>query len=210
MVNIPYPQPPVINDPFAERVHRKARLAAGFRLFGRFGFEEGVAGHITARDPVEPETFWVNPLGMPFSHIRVSDLLRVNHDDAVYDEANERFVVAPVAKVVGLTVRVVGFAAEGIAFPVAGPGSGTLLGVGGVAEVHLKAPLLLLAEFKVLMQAFPHRSVAPLLGKTSQLRLEAKSIHSCWSVDSASPVTSVQPDAGSLEESKSWMLVKVK
>jgi ribulose-5-phosphate 4-epimerase/fuculose-1-phosphate aldolase len=94
MANIPYPQPPVFNDPFAERVHRKARLAAGFRLFGRFGFEEGVAGHITARDPVEPETFWVNPLGMPFSHIRVSDLLRVNHDGDIVDGTRPTNVAA--------------------------------------------------------------------------------------------------------------------
>ena len=34
-----------------ERQHRKVRLAAAFRLFGRFGFSEGIAGHITARDP---------------------------------------------------------------------------------------------------------------------------------------------------------------
>ena len=34
-----------------ERRHRKQRLAAAFRLFARFGFDEGVAGHITARDP---------------------------------------------------------------------------------------------------------------------------------------------------------------
>ena len=34
-----------------ERLHRKQKLAAAFRLFSRFGFDEGVAGHITARDP---------------------------------------------------------------------------------------------------------------------------------------------------------------
>ena len=34
-----------------ERQHRKQRLAAALRLFGRFGFDEGAAGHITARDP---------------------------------------------------------------------------------------------------------------------------------------------------------------
>src|SRR6266513_1887079 len=61
-----------------ERLHRKERLAAGFRLFGKFGFEEGVAGHITARDPERLDHFWVNPFGMSFSHIRVSDLLLVN------------------------------------------------------------------------------------------------------------------------------------
>jgi len=61
-----------------ERRHRKERLAAGFRLFGRFGFDEGVAGHITARDPERLDCFWVNPFGMSFSHIRVSDLILVN------------------------------------------------------------------------------------------------------------------------------------
>ncbi len=69
----------------AERRHRKERLAAGFRLFGKFGFDEGVAGHITARDPEFPETFWVNPFGMPFRHIRVSDLIRVDERGEVVD-----------------------------------------------------------------------------------------------------------------------------
>src|SRR5580700_6005851 len=63
-----------------ERLYRKQRLAAGFRLFGRFGFDEGVAGHITARDPGDPNRFWVNPFAMAFSQIKVSDLLCV--DDA--------------------------------------------------------------------------------------------------------------------------------
>ena len=34
-----------------ERTHRKQMVAAGLRLFSKFGFDEGVAGHITARDP---------------------------------------------------------------------------------------------------------------------------------------------------------------
>ena len=45
-----------------ERRHRKEHLAAAFRLFARYGFDEGVAGHITVRDPAEPDHFWVNPL----------------------------------------------------------------------------------------------------------------------------------------------------
>jgi ribulose-5-phosphate 4-epimerase/fuculose-1-phosphate aldolase len=70
-----------------ERQHRKERLAAAFRLFGRFGFDEGVAGHITARDPEHEDMFWVNPLGMSFSHIRVSDLLLVNNKGEVVEGA---------------------------------------------------------------------------------------------------------------------------
>jgi len=61
-----------------ERTHRKQRLAASFRLFAKFGFDEGVAGHITARDPELTDHFWVNPFGVHFSQIRVSDLLLVD------------------------------------------------------------------------------------------------------------------------------------
>ena len=68
-----------------ERRHRKQRLAAGFRLFGTFGFDEGVAGHITARDPEHLDHFWVNPFGMNFKHIRVSDLILVNRDGEVVE-----------------------------------------------------------------------------------------------------------------------------
>ena len=68
-----------------ERLHRKQRLAASFRLFGRFGFDEGVAGHITARDPEHLDHFWVNPFGMNFGHIRVSDLILVNDKGEVVE-----------------------------------------------------------------------------------------------------------------------------
>ena len=76
---------PTFDSADDERLHRKQRLAAAFRLFGKFGFDEGVAGHITARDPEHLDHFWVNPLGMPFSHIRVSDLIRVNDQGDVVE-----------------------------------------------------------------------------------------------------------------------------
>jgi ribulose-5-phosphate 4-epimerase/fuculose-1-phosphate aldolase len=65
------------------RAHLKQRLAAAFRLFARYGFDEGVAGHITVRDPENPEHFWVNPVGMYFGHIRASDLILVNAEGEV-------------------------------------------------------------------------------------------------------------------------------
>ena len=68
-----------------ERRHRKQRLAAAFRIFGAFGFDEGTAGHITARDPERLDHFWVNPLGMNFKHIRVKDLILVNHEGEVVE-----------------------------------------------------------------------------------------------------------------------------
>ena len=45
------PRFPTFDNVEGERRHRKQRLAAAFRLFGQFGFDEGIAGHITARDP---------------------------------------------------------------------------------------------------------------------------------------------------------------
>ena len=72
------PIPPVFDTIEEERQHRKERLAAGFRLFSKFGFDEGVAGHITARDPEDPELFWVNPFAVHFGAISASDLICVN------------------------------------------------------------------------------------------------------------------------------------
>src|SRR5437899_2352390 len=37
------PRPPVLATPAEERRHRMERLAAAFRLFSRFGFDEGIA-----------------------------------------------------------------------------------------------------------------------------------------------------------------------
>jgi ribulose-5-phosphate 4-epimerase/fuculose-1-phosphate aldolase len=70
--------PPVFATHAEERRYRKQRLAGAFRLFSRFGFSEGVAGHITVRDPEYPERFWVNPFGVHFGQIRASDLVLVD------------------------------------------------------------------------------------------------------------------------------------
>src|SRR5947199_5826903 len=79
------PEPPTFSSPAQERQHRKEKLAASFRLFSRFGFDEGVAGHITARDPELTDHFWVNPYGQHFGQVRVSDLILVNHRGEVVE-----------------------------------------------------------------------------------------------------------------------------
>lgn len=66
-------------SPEADRLYRKQRLAASCRLFGKFGFDEGAAGHITVRDPEHKDHFWVNPMGVSFKQIKVSDLIKVDH-----------------------------------------------------------------------------------------------------------------------------------
>jgi len=61
---------------------------------GKYGFDEGVAGHITLRDPVDPTTFWVNPFGVAFSLIKKSDLIQVDEDGNIIDGGEVRLLNA--------------------------------------------------------------------------------------------------------------------
>lgn len=78
-------KPPMFSTIEEERLHLKQKLAAAFRLFSKFSFDEGVAGHITARDPELKDHFWVNPYGMHFSLIKASDLILCNHEGEVVE-----------------------------------------------------------------------------------------------------------------------------
>lgn len=67
------------------RAYRKHQLAAAFRVFGKFGFSEGVAGHITVRDPEKEDCFWVNPFGVSFNRMTPEDLILVNHEGEIVE-----------------------------------------------------------------------------------------------------------------------------
>ncbi len=79
------PLPQTFESVEEERAHRKAKLAAAFRMFSKAGLDEGVAGHVTVRDPEFPDSYWVNPFGMHFSMIKSSDLVRVDHEGTVVE-----------------------------------------------------------------------------------------------------------------------------
>ena len=68
-----------------ERLYRKQHLAAVFRVFAERGFDEGVAGHVSVRDPILTDHFWLNPLSMHFSQIKVSDLILVDEEGVVVE-----------------------------------------------------------------------------------------------------------------------------
>ncbi|KAJ4993188.1 L-fuculose-phosphate aldolase [Stagonosporopsis vannaccii] len=68
-----------------ERLYRKQHLAAAYRVFAMRGFDEGVAGHISVRDPILEDHFWLNPLSTHFSQIKVSDLILVNEEGHVVE-----------------------------------------------------------------------------------------------------------------------------
>lgn len=72
-------------DLLAERARRKADLAGSLRIFGALGFSHGAIGHMTARDPLLPELFWVNPYRRPFSRIEADDLLLADSEGNVLE-----------------------------------------------------------------------------------------------------------------------------
>jgi len=78
-------QPPTHSDPAADRLYRKQRVAAGYRMLARFGLDEGIAGHITVRDPERAHYFWTAPFGSYFGQIRASDLILVDPDGIVVE-----------------------------------------------------------------------------------------------------------------------------
>ncbi|WP_326792676.1 class II aldolase/adducin family protein [Streptomyces sp. NBC_00841] len=80
-----FAMPPVHESVGEERAHRKERLAGALRLFGEYGYEDGVSGHLTARDPEFAECFWVNPFGAPFDGMSPEDLILVNGDGQVVE-----------------------------------------------------------------------------------------------------------------------------
>ncbi|OJJ65168.1 hypothetical protein ASPSYDRAFT_128409 [Aspergillus sydowii CBS 593.65] len=73
-----FPGIPKITDPYKKRQWQLEHMAGAFRVFARKGFTEGTSGHISVRDPVEPDTFWINPLGKHFGMLKASDMVHIN------------------------------------------------------------------------------------------------------------------------------------
>ncbi|MEO6884950.1 MAG: class II aldolase/adducin family protein [Jatrophihabitantaceae bacterium] len=82
---VPLAGPPSFDDVADERIYRKQRLAGALRIFGKLGYDEGTAGHITVRDPQWTDHFWVNPFGVPFALIDVSSLILVDGEGDVVE-----------------------------------------------------------------------------------------------------------------------------
>ncbi|KLO18864.1 arad-like aldolase/epimerase [Schizopora paradoxa] len=78
---------PLFADKYEEREFLKFRLAQAFRIFGKLGYDEGAAGHITVTDPIKTNCFWLNPLGLHFSLVQPSDLILVDFDGNIMEES---------------------------------------------------------------------------------------------------------------------------
>ncbi|CAJ0548408.1 Ff.00g020210.m01.CDS01 [Fusarium sp. VM40] len=78
-----FPGLPQIDDPYKKRQWQLEHMAGAFRVFARKGFTEGTSGHISVRDPVDPETFWINPMGVHFGMLKASDMVHINDQGQV-------------------------------------------------------------------------------------------------------------------------------
>lgn len=77
---------PIFASLTAERAFRKLHHAASLRWLGLNGYNnEGAGGHVTVRDPILPDHFWINPHGKSFSWMRPEDLVLVNEEGQVVD-----------------------------------------------------------------------------------------------------------------------------
>ncbi|KAF3402920.1 hypothetical protein DPV78_003589 [Talaromyces pinophilus] len=75
---VPIPGVPSFTDVEVQRQFMLNHMAGAFRVFARAGFVEGMAGHISVRDPEFPDRFWTNPLGLHFALVNPSDMILVD------------------------------------------------------------------------------------------------------------------------------------
>lgn len=73
----------------AERAHRKLHHAAALRWLGLNGYNnEGAGGHVTVRDPILTDHFWINPHGKSFRFMKPEDLVLMNEFGEVVEGGN--------------------------------------------------------------------------------------------------------------------------
>ncbi|OQU95504.1 Clas II Aldolase and Adducin domain-containing protein isoform 2 [Cladophialophora immunda] len=80
---------PKFQSPESERAFRKLHHAAALRWLGAQGYNnEGAGGHVTVRDPILPDHFWINPHGKSFAHMTPADLVLMNPEGEVVEGGN--------------------------------------------------------------------------------------------------------------------------
>ena len=78
-------QRPCTDDLDKERAFRKWEVALGYRIFGKMRWGQLGDGHISARDPILEDHFWVLAYGVPFSAATVNLLCLVGPDGQIVE-----------------------------------------------------------------------------------------------------------------------------
>lgn len=78
---IPVGSPAAAVGSSRDKVRRS--LTEAIHLLAELGYSEGIAGHVSVRDPQEATAYWVNPFGMDFHQVTPDDLLLVGAEGTV-------------------------------------------------------------------------------------------------------------------------------
>jgi ribulose-5-phosphate 4-epimerase/fuculose-1-phosphate aldolase len=68
-----------------ERTRRQQELVDGYRIFASYGWGDDGSGHISARDPEDPHSFWLLRYGVAFGDASIDNLVRVLDDGTPVD-----------------------------------------------------------------------------------------------------------------------------
>lgn len=74
----PLPKIPTFTTFAEKRQWQLEHMALAFRVWAREGYAEGIAGHISIRDPEFEDRLWINPLGVHYGMMKVSDMVCIN------------------------------------------------------------------------------------------------------------------------------------
>lgn len=81
---------PTFKELEEKRQWQLEHMAGAFRVFARHGYTEGMSGHISVRDPIQRDAFWMNPLGVHFGMLKASDMILVNLNGDILIGRNNR------------------------------------------------------------------------------------------------------------------------
>ena len=73
-------------DTEALRAARKREVALGYRVFAALGWGDTGDGHISGRDPAQPDCFWLLDVGVPFAEATPEALVLVGPDGRLRSE----------------------------------------------------------------------------------------------------------------------------
>lgn len=79
------PAMPTFENKNDERHYLKTVLCCVCRIFAQNGYADGIGGYIAVRDPEYTDTYWLNPMGIDFSCVTISTLIRVDSNGDVVE-----------------------------------------------------------------------------------------------------------------------------
>ncbi|CAH2785906.1 MAG: hypothetical protein CBARDCOR_4015, partial [uncultured Caballeronia sp.] len=165
-------------DSAEERERRKELLIATLRVIANHAHADGVAGHVSVRDPILTDCMWMNPFGASFYSIRKDDLVLIAPDGKVLGGKGEcqLSTAALHAEIQRSRPEVIGIGHAHTVFATAFSATGTLLKPISIDACVFRNEQMLFDEFrKGLYNLF--------FGVRAFCFLRVAALRICWDVD---------------------------